>query len=241
MKINRLFIKSRFGLCLIFLNVCLLLSCGHLGSGQRIDNIPMYGQPEILRSDSLKKADADFIKQVTNKLGSRKASIAWAMRAQRYMKSGNLNYAMRRYNQSWLLNPNNYLTYWGFGSVLLRQGKRDEAIKHLEKAKQLIDDEYQKVALLSDTGSAYSVKADNTPKKDTKERARYFDLATQNFQQSIKQDPNYPNVWFFWARSLYFQENCEEAWEKVKKGQSLVANIPSRFLEALHENFPEPK
>ncbi|GJL64601.1 MAG: hypothetical protein NPIRA04_32550 [Nitrospirales bacterium] len=202
----------------------------------------MYGQPEIPRSALLKKADADFIKQVTDELGSREnASIAWAMRAEQYMKSGNMDYAMRRYNQSWLLNPNNYLSYWGFGGVLLRQGKRDEAIKHLEKAKQLIDDEYQEVALLSDTGSAYSVKADSIPKKNTQERARYFDLATQNFQQSTKQDPNYPNVWFFWARSLYFQEKYKESWEKVKKGQSLGANIPSRFLEVLHENFPEPK
>jgi len=37
------------------------------------------------------------------------------------MSEGNLDYAMRRYNQSWLLNPNNYQPYWGFGRILLQQ------------------------------------------------------------------------------------------------------------------------
>ena len=242
MTINGHFIKSYLLCWIAACSMCLLISCGSFSSGQRIDNIPMYGQPDIPRPAALKKADADFIKQAVDGLGSREnASIAWAMRAERYMKNGDVDYAMRRYNQAWLLNPDNYLPYWGFGGILLRQGKQDEAIKHLEKAKQLINDEYQKVALFSDTGSAYSIKANNIPKENVKERKRYFDLATQNFQQSIKQDPSYPNVWFFWARSLYLEEKYEDAWEKVTKGQALGANIPPAFLEALSEKWPKFK
>jgi hypothetical protein len=50
----------------------------HGAAANRIDNIPMYGQPEIPRPDFLKKADEDFIKQAVAGLGSReKASEAW--------------------------------------------------------------------------------------------------------------------------------------------------------------------
>jgi len=154
----------------------LLLAGCATPSGERIDNIPMYGQPEIPRSEVLKKADEDFINQAVAGLGSREvASRAWATEADKYMAEGNLDFAMRRYNQSWLLNPLNYQTYWGFGRVMLERGKVDEAIDHLEKAKQLSDDQYQKVALLADTATAYSVKADRTPVEHSAERARYFE------------------------------------------------------------------
>src|SRR4029450_7180882 len=76
-------------------------------SGTRIDNIPMYGQPEIVRPDSLKQADEDFVAKVVAGFGSReKASEAWYTQADEFMRQGNLDLAMRRYNQSWLLNPN---------------------------------------------------------------------------------------------------------------------------------------
>jgi hypothetical protein len=65
----------------------------------------MYGQPEIPRPDFLKKADEVFIKQAVAGLGSReKASEAWWLEGEKYMAQGNLDFAMRRYNQSWLLN-----------------------------------------------------------------------------------------------------------------------------------------
>jgi len=106
---------------------------------QRIDNIPMYGQPNIPRPDVLKKADEDFIKQASSSFGGNReaASKAWFVEADKFMSQGNLDYTMRRYNQSWLLNPNSYQPYWGFGRVMLERDKMDEAIGYLEKAIKL--------------------------------------------------------------------------------------------------------
>ena len=114
---------------------------------QRIDSIPMYGQPAIPRPDNLKKADEDFIKEAVAGLGSREAaSKAWFAQGEEYMQRRDLDYAMRRYNQSWLLNPGNYQPYWGFGRVMLERGKFEEAIQHLDKAKSLVDDQHGKAA-----------------------------------------------------------------------------------------------
>jgi len=201
----------------------------------------MYGQPAIERPEALKRADDEFIKKASEGLGGReKAGVAWWMQGERFMREGNRDYAMRRYNQSWLLNPNSFRPYWGFGRVLSERGKLDESIKYLEKANQLVDDEYQKVALLADTGSVYSMKA-NSSANDSKERERYFSLANRYLEESTKLDPTFPNSWFFWARSLYFEGRFAEAWQKVKAARSRGAQISPQFLKALEEKMSEPR
>lgn len=233
-------LSFRFLIATVFAAVGLLSGCVTTG-GTRIDNVPMYGQPALERPVALKRADEEFIKQASEGLGGReKASVAWWMEGDKYMREGNLDYAMRRYNQSWLLNPNSFRPYWGFSRVLLEQGQLDESIKHLEKANQLVDDEYQKVALLTDTASVYSVKANNSANGST-ERTKYFSLANRYFEESSKLDPTYPNSWRSWARSLYFEGRYAEAWQKVNAARSRGAQFPPQFIRALEEKMPEPK
>lgn len=202
--------------------------------GTRIDNIPMYGQPEIERPAFLKQADQDFIRDASAGIGSRQqASKVWHAEGERYMNEGNLDYAMRRYNQAWLLDPDNYQPYWGFGRVLLEQGKVDQAIRQLEQAEALIDDDYQKVALLADIGTAYSRKAQQSPDA--------YAVANRKFSQSVALDPGYPESWRRWAYSLYRQGSYAEAWDKVKQAQRLNAKpFHPAFLSDLRQKAPEP-
>lgn len=220
-----------------------LVGCATQPTIQPDEILPMYGQPEVLRSNEQKRADEDFIKQATASFsGSReRASTALWREGEALISHGNLDFAMKRYNQSWLLNPNNYLPYWGFGRVMAQQEKPDEAIRYLEKSLQLIDDPYQKVALLSDIAMVYSQKAFYTPIENATERARYFALANQNFEESIRMDATYPNSWRGWARSLYFEGRYAEAWGKVKKVRELNAPVPTSFIKNLEEKMPEPK
>lgn len=233
-------VHSQFLIATFIAAVSLLSGCGTTG-GTRIDNVPMYGQPVIERPEALKVADEAFIKTASEGLGSReRACIAWWMEGDKYMREGNLDYAMRRYNQSWLLNPNSFRPYWGFGRVLLEQGQLDDSIKYLEKSLQLVDDEYQKVALLTDTASVYSVKANSSP-ADSSERTKYFSLANRYLEESTKLDATYPNSWRTWARSRYFEGQFVEAWRMVNAARSRGAQFPPQFLEALAEKMPEPK
>lgn len=224
----------------VMIATTILTSCATT-PGARIDNVPMYGQPQIPRPQALREADEAFINQAVAGLGSREvASKAWAAQADKYMAENNLDFAMRRYNQSWLLNPNNYQPYWGFGRVMLEWGKLDESIEYFEKAKTLINDQYQKVALLTDMATAYSVKANSTTVPAV--RAEYFDHANKLYGKSIALDPKYPNSWRSWARSLYFEGRYAEAWEKVSQANSLGAPaFPQAFLRALNDKLSKPK
>ena len=202
----------------------------------------MYGQPQIVRPEFLKKADEDFIKQATSGFGSREAaSKAWHAQAEKFMREGNMDYAMRRYNQSWLLNPNNYQPYWGFARVVAEQDKLDDAIMYLEKSKSLCDDNFQKVSLLADAGSMYSYKADSIPEDRREERSRYFTLANQNFIESINLDPKYSDSWLRWSHSLFREGKYADAWERLKKARYLGAKESDTYLKKLEQKMPEPK
>ncbi len=230
-------------LLILCISLAFLISASYAADEQRIDNIPMYGQPKILRPDLLKKADEDFIKEVSEKFGDReKASRIWYAQAEKFISEGNLDLAMRRYNQSWLLNPKNFQPYWGFGRILLEKRNIDEGIQFLEKSKELIDDQYQKAALLTDLGTAYSVKAEMITDMQNKDIERFFDLANQMFLESTTLDGTYGNSWRRWAFSLYEQGKFFEAWAKVKQAQKTNARpFPPAFLRALNQALPEPK
>ncbi len=223
--------------------VIILAGCATQSALQPDEILPMYGQPGVARSAEQKRHDEEFIKQAAASFsGSReRASTALWREGDAQMSRGNFELAMKFYNQSWLLNPNNYQPYWGFGRVMAQREKPDEAIPHLEKSVQLIDDPYQKVALLSDMAMVYSQKAFYTPKENTGERGRWFQLANRNFEESIRMDASYPNSWRGWARSLFMEGRYSEAWEKVKKTRALGASFPPSFMKSLEEKMPEPK
>lgn len=208
-----------------------LTACVSSG-GIRIDNVPMYGQPALERPAALKQADEDFIKKVTGAIPDRKeASRRWWTQAEKFMAQGNIDFAMRRYNQSWLLDPSNYQPFWGFGRVSLEQGKTAEAIAFLKTAKGLVNDPFQEVALLADIGTVYTVLADSV---FGEEKESYFALANENFVASTQLDPQYADSWRRWAFSLFEQGHYSDAWAKVERARELKARpFPDAFISAL--------
>jgi tetratricopeptide (TPR) repeat protein len=121
--------------------------------GDATARLPMYGQPEIARSEDLKKTDEAFIRDATFRFGSRgAASRTLSDQGWTNMRQGMLDVAMRRFNEAWLLNPKNYQAFWGFGAVLSEQGKLTAAIEQLETARELVDEPKQKVSQLAGLG-----------------------------------------------------------------------------------------
>ncbi|MBM3560992.1 MAG: hypothetical protein FJX53_14170 [Alphaproteobacteria bacterium] len=201
----------------------------------------MYGRPQIARPPLLQDADAAFIRDATAGLGSREAaSKVWFAQAERFLAEGNLDFAMHRYNQSWLLDPNNYQPYWGFGRWMLQQDRPDEAIGHFEQARQRIDDPFQLPALLSDAGVAHSYKAAGLT-SGAADRLRAFALANEHFSESARLDPSYAPVWYRWAQSLHREGKFAEAWDKLKRARSAGARIAPEFTRELERKLPEPK
>ncbi|MBI2366507.1 MAG: hypothetical protein HYV01_16135 [Deltaproteobacteria bacterium] len=214
-----------------------------MAQAQPGENLPMYGQPGIVRSDALKKADAAFARQATTKYGSPgAASRVWASRGWASVRGGKLDLAIQQFNQAWLLNSQNYQVFWGFGAVLSEQGRLAEAIEQLEIANRLIDEPAQKAALLSDLGSVYSELAARLPEDKQLDRAQHFVSANRRFAEGLEIDPNYAPSWREWAISLFRQERYSEAWIKAKRAIELKAEpFPANFLNDLRKKVPEAK
>jgi tetratricopeptide (TPR) repeat protein len=207
------------------------------------DKLPMYGQPGVERPENLKKADETFVRDATLKFGTR-AAASRAMAAQGWaaMRNRNLDLAIERFNQSWLLNSKNYQAFWGFGAVLSERGKVAEAIEQLGTARELIDDSAQITALLSDVGAVNSEYAAHLPAGKQLERAHHFVVANQAFAESLDRDPNYAASWREWAISLYQQQRYSEALVKAQRAKELKAEpFPLQFLEDLQKKLSVQK
>ncbi len=208
-----------------------------------INLLPMYGYPSIEKTDRQKEADEEFIRTVIAESGSReKASRGFSAWGWKDRQKGDMANAMRRFNQSWLLNPNSYLPYWGFGALLLAEGKPAVAATHFEKALTLIDEEGEKPRLLTDTARAYSMLGgDITATTDKAKSEEFFGKANSLFNEALKLDPQYGNAYYAWAFSLYNQSSYIKAWEMVKRSRGLGRDFDPKFIDALAREMPEPK
>ena len=77
----------------------------------------MYGN--ISKDAHLKEIDNKFINSVVEQFGSREiASKEHVKFAWYYYQNGDLKTAMKRFNQAWLLDPNNEEVFFGFGLLM---------------------------------------------------------------------------------------------------------------------------
>jgi tetratricopeptide (TPR) repeat protein len=221
-----------------------MISVGFAGdSTVNPDTLPMFGQPKIARSEAQKASDEIFIRDNVLRYKTKQAaSNAYAALGWNAMRGKELDSAMLRFNQAWLLNGKNYNPFWGFGAVLTAKGHLSEAIDQLEVARDLIDDPTQRPALLCDLGAVHSEFAARLPAERQLERAQRFVVANSRFTESLENDPNFGQAWREWAISLYEQERYSEAWVKVKRARELRAEpFSADFLKKLSAKMAEPK
>lgn len=97
---------------------------------------PMYAGLEMGSSE--KEMDETLLKYRIKEEGSKEAVVAVIIKsAWNYYHSGYPNIAMRKFNQVWLLDPNNAELYFGFGSILRDRKQFAEAAGMLLKAVDL--------------------------------------------------------------------------------------------------------
>ena len=98
-----------------------------------INELAMYGHR--MKTPDQELADQRYIETMTSDGRSRSESAESAARVgwNAYYK-GDCALAMRRFNQSWLLDQNNQLALWGFAVIALERDQIDEAMQYFEMA-----------------------------------------------------------------------------------------------------------
>jgi tetratricopeptide (TPR) repeat protein len=222
----------------------LLTGCVTVAEKEAFESQPMYGQPEQVRSDYLKWEDATFIKQTSQRFSGdlKRASRVWTQQGNELLQYGDVEGAMRKFNQAWLLDDSNYQVYWGFGQVLVIKDELASAERYLLKANVLIDDHFQTPALLTDLGTVVSLQGEALSITQKVERDALFLRANNYFESALEQDAGYFPVWQRWAQSLYREGKYTAAWETIHEAQARgVKQFSKRFIEQLSAKQPEPR
>ena len=217
-----------------------LVGCVTVAEKERIAALPMYGQPEIPRDAYLKTEDESFIRQMTQRYQGdrRRAAAALTSEANEQLRYGDADGAMARYNRAWLLDPEFYQVYWGFGQVLAARGEFEPALRQLATARVKIDDDFQLPALLTDLATAHALAGEGRPNQQLTD---HMEQAEALFNEALAVDPDYQLVWSRWALARYRVGDYAGAWERVNEARRRGINLFSkRFLDDLAARLPNP-
>jgi Flp pilus assembly protein TadD len=204
-----------------------------------IDQVPMYGSMDRSTIPELKAADEKLIADTTNHYGTReKASAAFVNNGFAYYQRDDLVNAMRRFNQAWLLNPQNPEVYAGFGAVLHDKGKYCEAMQMLEKAIALNPPTFQ--GIYPDAARVMTLCAVSDKALTTEAKFKLFERSESLYKEAEEIEPNKRYLYGSWATAYYWRGQYSDAWTMVAKERTAGGKPSEKFLGLLRKKMPEP-
>jgi tetratricopeptide (TPR) repeat protein len=211
-----------------------LILCANLVCADDRNVLPKYGGlPETAIE---KEINAKFISGMDEDYhGDRKkASMDMAMRGWQYLAAGDLDDAMRRFNQAWLLNKKNGTALWGMAAIEASSGKYDDSLKLFAEAEEFVGSEINfSVDYAKAVGKAGVAQKDDALLKDA------FARFERVYQKAPQNTLNLQN----WAMTLFGIGKYSEAWAKVKLAEVTPNKdeLDPRFLSALQSRMPRPE
>lgn len=252
--------QKGFSPIFIIIGVVVLLVIGFLGYNlkSKEQSKPAYSNVQIMygysdydeylknRPDNIKKADENLINFVMNS-GEVKTRAEGAQRACDtgfdYINKNDKETAIKRYNQAWLLDPNQPCVYAGYGYYLGSSPKTlEDSFKMYEKALSLSKPSSQNEHenswwILVDYGEVL----DRCYISDNK-RSDCLDKALDNLTKSlvIKDTPKTHRAL---AIVYYHKKDYKESWNQVHL--AISGGVPEKafgqFLNDLKKVMPDPE
>ena len=207
---------------LLVIVIGFLISCVGVNQNINYKNItPKYGiepkNPKELMADSIFIATA--LKESTNEEASNKCSdLGW-----KYFKSGDAITAMKRFNQSWLLQNDNYDAIWGMGVVEGYWGRLYSSEKLLKEATKLSG---SNELIELDLAVAY---ASLSLAREVKwEKESYLKQSDEIFKKYLsKENPSQKSICLF-SIILLKTERKTEACDLIKRCENDSDNVGSQ-------------
>ena len=211
-----------------------LILCVNLTHADDRNLLPKYGN--LPKADWQKAADNAYLRATDEEYhGDRKkASMDTAMRGWQYLAGGDLEDAMRRFNQAWLLNNKNGIALWGMAAVETEWEKFDESLELFAEAEKFVGTEINfSVDYSRAVGMAGVKRKDNALIDDA------FDRFERIYQRAPQNGRNLKN----WAMTLFAVGKYSEAWAKVKLAESTPdkGHLDPSFLADLQSHMPRPQ
>jgi tetratricopeptide (TPR) repeat protein len=187
---------------------------------------PKFNNAE--KTEEQKAADQKLIDDYVKQEGSRaKASELLVNLGFDYLYKGNIKTAMYRFNQAWLLNPENENVFWGFGAVYLSFGDVEKALAQYDEGLTINP---KSSNLLTDKGTAYMYKYQQ------EQNMKDMDTAIDWLLRSYGVDKTNQNTLFKLSACYFFKDDCSNAVKYLKQCDELGGRpVTEEYREALKD------
>ncbi|MFA5177575.1 MAG: hypothetical protein WC440_05475 [Candidatus Omnitrophota bacterium] len=191
-----------------------------------MNEIPMYGgqhNPSVQRNPDLSR-DA-------------------AQRGWKAYYQGDLNTAIKRFNQAWMFDRENYEVYWGFGLIMGRRASQEapetslkESIRFLQIANgknpkngRIIGD-----LAFSHTLLGYYYKSEQKKNKEAEEQ---FEKAGKLFADAFMADPKYPPTVANWSVFYFYTGDFIKAKSKAEDAVKMGYKFSPDYINDLEKHI----
>lgn len=222
-----------------FLFLVCLISAVNVSRADKIpiDQVPMYGGMDRNAIPELKQGDEELIANATEEFGSReRASGKWADQGFVFYNRGQIDMAMRRFNQGWLLDPEVSDNYWGFAAVLYRNMQSCEAAKMMEIALSKKD---LQPSAYADAAEIFGACVENFETIDTPKKQEYFNRIPELIkvaQDSVLVSDGY--AYSKWTNALRLMKDYEGALESIKQYEEKTGDtVPDSFKDTIKNSM----
>ena len=189
---------------------------------QSINEIPMYGEnhkPKI---------------KYNVKLSQSATKLGW-----KYYYQGDLNTAMKRFNQGWALNPENPEVYWGFGLIMGQRAYTEKTEKNLMESIRFLNIAVKKKfndgRILGDLAFSHTIIGYyfKFEKKDTKKAKEHFESARQLFPKAFRLNSKYPPIVANWSIFYFYTEDYKKAKDKASEAVKMGYKFNPDYINNL--------
>lgn len=202
--------------------------------------VPMYGGLDRQADPILKGADDALIEGTTKEFGSREvASQRFIDQGFRYYFQDDLSTAMRRFNQAWLLNPQNPDAFYGFAVVLNDREQFCDARELIETGFKL--GLRRKAEELADAGRLHALCAVQNKTLTDEQKTAYAKRASEYYTEAIQVQPSSPYVYGSWSSASFWLGDYLSAWKYVKLQRQNGGEPSKKFLKMLKAKMREPR
>ncbi len=190
---------------------------------------PEYGN--VVKSQGQLDEDKTFIDLVLKQDTTyRKGSDHFVRLGFTYMAKGDLETAMRRFNQAWLLDPKNENAYWGFGAIYGSFSDYSTAIVQYDKGLAINP---QSSVILTDKATLYFVQFQHD-----NDQAKLV-TAIGLLKKSYAFDPNSVNTTYKLSICYFLNKDCTNAWKFYNECRKLGGQpIAENYTNALKNACP---
>jgi len=218
---------------LLFPILTLIFCALNVACAEDISLLPKYGSNP--KNEAQQTADSKFIATIDEyyKGNREKAADEFAVKGWEALRQKDMNNAMRRFNQSWLINSSNGTAIWGMAVIQARTGNPTEAMKLFAEAERTIGDN---IDFATDYAKAIGITGVST--KD----AALVEDAFKRFAHVFEKAPEHVANLQNWAITLFLVGNYAEAWKKIQLAEAAPrrSELDQNFVAALKSKLPQP-